>query len=206
MINYGKESRLLNIKYSIIEFYKKNKTIIFVIGVLLIIALLTGIFTSIKMYNLDKDIDLKKYSIYALLDGSVYSFKYFFLRLVSTLIVCGLLFVFSLNIWVAGFGFALIVYRAFLITLNCTFAIIKCGFSGMLFPLIVILLSQILLIALLGILFILMLNNAKHKKKFNCVLVDDKYKILYILLGILIVALIETLLLVVFKPTTILII
>ena len=78
MINYGKESRLLNIKYSIIEFYKKNKIIIFVIGVLLIIALLTGIFTSIKMYNLDKDIDLKKYSIYALLDGSVYSFKYFF--------------------------------------------------------------------------------------------------------------------------------
>lgn len=206
MINYSKESRLANIKYSLLEFYNKNKAIIFFVGITLVVALLTGIFTSIKLYNLDKDIDLKKYSIHALLDGSVYTFKYFFLRFLSLLLMCGLLFVFSLNFWVSGFGYALLIYRGFLITLNCTFAIIKCGFSGMLFPLIIILLSQITLICLLGVLFVFFLNNARHKKKYNCLFQNDKNKILYILLVIFLVALLETLLLIIFKPTTILII
>lgn len=206
MINYKKESFFANLKYSLIEFYNKNKWLIIIIGLLLAVALLTGIFTSIKLYNLDNDIDLKKYSISAFLDGSVYTFKNLFLRFLSLVLVCGLLFVFSLNIWVAGFGYALLIYRGFLITLNCTFAIIKCGFSGSLFPILIIFLSQVLLICLLGILFIVLLNNARYKKRFGCVLAKDKYKLLYLLITILIVTLVETLLLIIFKPTTILII
>lgn len=206
MINYNKESKLTNIKYSIIGFLNKNKFLIIALGILLIIALLTGIFTSIKLYNLDNDIDLKKYSIHALLDGSVYSFKYFLLRFLSTIIVCSLLFVFSHNVWISILGYALLIYRAFLITLNCTFVIIKCGFSGMFFPLLVIFLSQILLLCLLGVLFIVLLNMAKNKKKFGCVLIQDKIKLVYVLIAILVISLLETLLLVIFKPTSILII
>ena len=153
-----------------------------------------------------RHIDLKKYSIQSLLDGDIYSFKFFFLRFLSVILVGGLLFVFSLNIWLYGFGLCLLVYRSFLITLNCTFVIIKCGFSGMLFPLIIVFLSQIILICLLTILFILFINMARSKKRYGCVQIRDKYYILYILLAILIICIIESLLLFIFKPTTILII
>ncbi|MBQ7884914.1 MAG: hypothetical protein IJ318_02315 [Clostridia bacterium] len=206
MINYQKESRRIGFKYALVEFYNKNKVLIYIMSALLLIALLTGVFTAVKLLKLDGDLDLKKYSIYALIDGSVYTFKYFMLRLLSVSLMAGLLFVFSLAPWVYAFGFVILIYRGFLITLNCTFVIIKYGFSGMMFPLLVVFLAQIVMVALLAVVFILFLNMLKEKKRCGRFLPDYKHKVFTTFLIILIVALVEMLLLFVFKPTTILII
>lgn len=206
MMNYGQQSFFDNFKYSLLEFYNKNKWLIFTVLILLILALLTGIFTSVKLFKMDSDIDLEKYSIYTLIEGDAYSFKYFLLRYVSVFLICGLLFVFSLTAWLYCFGFLLLIYRCFLVSLNCTFLLLKCSFSEFMFPLIVIFIAQILIMILLSMLFITFLNISKNKKRYKCIFPNEKRKVLYIIIAILLAVLIQTLLLLIFKPTTILII
>lgn len=206
MINYGRQSFFDNLKYSLLEFYNKNKWLIFTILILLVLAMLTGIFTSVKLFKIDSDIDLEKYSIYALIEGDAYSFKYFLLRYVSVFLICGLLFVFSLTAWLYGLGFLLLIYRCFLVALNCTFLLLKCSFSEFMFPLIVIFLAQILIMLLLAMLYIIFLNLAKNKKRYKYLFPNEKRKVIYTIILLSLAVLIETLLLLIFKPTTILII
>lgn len=203
MINYNNKAKWFNIKCSIVEFYRKNRWLIILLGILILLSLLTGIFTSIKLYNLDNDIDLKGFSVYAVLDGSIYSFKYFLLRFISNLFVVGLLFLFCMNKFVSVFGVVLIVYRAFLITLNCTFIIIKQGLGGIFTSIIIVFPCQLLCLIMLALIFIVLLKLFKDKKE--CGVFDRNLfrLITFLLIGILIIDLIEILLLLLFKPTTI---
>ena len=205
MINYNNQSKWLNFKYAAKEFYSKNKVIIFVVGALILLALLTGIFTSIKLCNLDEDIELKDYSIYILIDGSIYSFKYFILRLVSSLVIVGLLFVFSLKKFLNCFGVALLIYRSFLITLNCTFIIIKLGIGGIMGALLIILPCHLICLTLLFLTFITLLNLAKHKRECGAPNKDLLNLLWALLIGIIIIDIVEIILLLIFKPTTILV-
>lgn len=202
-MNYNNNAKWLDIKCTIVEFYRKNRWLIILLGFLLVLALLTGIFTSIKLYNLDNDIDLKGYSVYAVLDGGIYSFKFFVLRFISNLFVVALLCLFCLNKFVSVFGVVLIVYRAFLITLNCTFIIIKQGLGGLFTSIIIVFPCQLICLILLSLIFIILLKLFKSKKE--CGIYDrNLLSILVVLLiGLLIIDLIEVLLLLLFKPTTI---
>ncbi|MBE7074426.1 MAG: hypothetical protein E7376_00375 [Clostridiales bacterium] len=205
MINYNKESRLLNLKYACLEFYNKNKILIIILGLFLIVALLTGIFTSIKLYNLDNDIELEKFSMYSIIDGSIYTFRHCLLRMLSSVVMVGLLFIFSLNGFLSLFGYMLLIYRAFLITLNCTFVIISIGLGGIIGCLIIILPCQLLSLMLQCVIFMIFLNVKKEKKR--CGFIDNSHfkKILIFSIVLLIANLLEGGLLIIFKPTTILI-
>lgn len=204
MKNYNNQAKWATLKYTIIEFLQKHKVWLVVLGSLILIALLTGVFTSIKLYNLDNDIDLTDYSIKTMLNGDIYTFGYFLLRLVSCLVVVGLLLVFAMNKFLYFLGISLIVYRAYLITLNCTFIIIKCGVSGILNAFLIILPCQILFLLILSLLFLLFVGIFKQKKIGGCG--DYNNLIMWLLIMMLIIDVVEIILLVVFKPTTILII
>ena len=206
MVNYNNKSRWAGFKYSIIEFLNKNKWLLTLLSILIVLALLTGIFTSIKLYNLDNDIDLEKYSMYSLIDGNIYSFGFFLLRYLSCVIIIGLLFVFSKNVFLGILGIVIIVYRAFLVTLNCTFIIIKLGFGGILSSVLIIFPCQLLILLLLALIFITFVNMAKNKKE--CGMVGQDYLRLFfmLLLILFLVDIVEVTLLLIFKPTTILIV
>ena len=162
MVNYNGQAKWVAIKYAVVEFWRKNKFLLILLGALILIALLTGVFTSIKLYNLDNDIDLTDYSVKTMVDGSIYSFSYFLLRLLSCLIIIGLLLLFSLNKFMYFLGVSLIVYRTYLITLNCTFIIIKYGVGGILNAILIVLPCQLLFLFLITIIFVLFIFvNAK---------------------------------------------
>ena len=205
-MNYNKSGKWLSLKYAIVEYYKKNKILIYIIGGLILLALLTGIFTSIKLYNLDNDIDLSDYSISTLVDGTIYSFKYFLLRLLSSLIIVGILYVFCLNKYLYSFGVAILMYRAFLISLNCVLVIIRFGVGGILTSLLIIFPCHIICLVTLCLIFITFINLLKNKK--DCGIIDKNYmNLFYFLICVLLVVdLIEIFLLLIFKPTTILIV
>lgn len=204
MKNYNNQAKWITFKYSVIEFLRKYKFWLIFLGSLILIAMLTGIFTSIKLFNLDNDIDLTEYSIKTMMSGEIYSFGYFLLRLVSCLIVVGLLVLFAMNKFVYFLGVSLLVYRAYLITLNCTFIIIKCGVGGILNVFLILLPCQLLFLSILTILFVLFIGMFKQKKIGGC----GEYNnlILWLLILLLVIDIVEILLLIVFKSTTILII
>lgn len=206
MINYNSQSRLIAIKYAVIEFWQKNKFWIILLGSLMLIALLTGIFTSIKLYNLDNDINLDDYSVNTILNGNVYSFGYFLLRILSCLIIAGLLYLFSLSKFTYFLGLALIIYRAYLVTLNCTFIVIKLGVGGIISSLLIVLPCQLLFLFIMCVLFILFMNINKQKSQCGTVDKSSLNLMLVLLLLFLVVDIVEIILLVIFKPTTILII
>ena len=67
-----------------------------------------------------------------------------------------LLFIFALNKFVSLFGYILISYRAFLVTLNCTLLIKYMGIGGAINSIIIIFpcqLMQLLLVAMVFVLF-----------------------------------------------------
>ena len=205
MINYSKESKKACIRFGLIDFIKKNKALIICISIIILISLLTGIFTAIKLYNLDNDIDLEDYSIYKLIDGSIYSFSSLILRILSIVIICLLIFVFTLNKYSSILAFLLIIYRTFLITVNCTFLIIKSGLSGLINSLI-ILPFQIINIIIISIFLIICIMKTKYKKE--CGYINYNHSKLLILLFVLSVLTCsaETIVLLIFKPTTILVV
>lgn len=205
-MNYKSGSKWLNIKYAVTDFFNKNKWLIIVLGILLLLALLTGMFTAIKLYNIDNDIDLEEYSMYTLMDGSIYSFKYLLLRLLSCFIVLGLLYVFSLTKYLYSFGFALVIYRAFLITLNVTLIIIRLGISGVLTSILIILPCQIVCVVILALLFILLMTMLKSKKECKYVPEEISNAFVILLISMVLVCVVEAILLLIFRPTTILII
>lgn len=206
MINYSGQSRLISIKYAVIEFWQKNKFWIILLGSLMLIALLTGIFTSIKLYNLDNDISLDDYSVNTILNGNIYSFSYFLLRILSCLIIASLLYVFSLSKFTYFLGLALIIYRTYLVTLNCTFIIIKLGVGGIISSLLIVLPCQLLFLFVMCTLFIIFMDINKQKKQCGVVDKSSMNLMLVLLFLFLVIDIVEVVLLVIFKPTTILII
>lgn len=206
MSNYYGKSKWLEFKYGFTEFLNKNKWLIIIVSIAIILSLLTGIFTSVKLYNLDNSIDLEQYSMYTLIDGDIYSFRFFLLRFLSCLIMVFLLYVFSLNKFLSILGLALIIYRSFLITLNCTFIIIKLGLNGFISVFLIILPCQLLFIVLLALIFVLLTNMQKIKKECGCAESSQKQALLTLIILLLVVDIVEVILLLIFKPTTILII
>lgn len=206
MKNYLIESKSLDLKYGLLNFYNKNKWIILSLSLVLIIALLTGVFTSIKLYKLDSDLDLKEYSIYALLNGSLYTFKYVLLRILSICIVSILLYVCALSKWLYILGVGLLVYRAFLIALNCALVVVKYGINGLFFSLIIICICQILILLLLALQYVVFINMIQTKKVCGSILWEDKNKLVWIFILLAVASILQLIILYIFKATTLLII
>lgn len=206
MINYSKVSKFASIRYSLIEFYKKNQIKIWIISFLILVALLTGIFTAVKLTDLEKALKYAEFSFEALMEGDIYKFSFFIKRFGSILLVLALLLLCSLNKFTRTFGYVLIAYRGFLLSLNITLIIMHMGFAGAVNAIIVILPCQLLELLLMTLFFVVTIhaiNDKNYCGKFNGMFV--KY-LLLILLGTFLVNVIELILLLIFKATTILII
>ncbi|MBE7082059.1 MAG: hypothetical protein E7378_00045 [Clostridiales bacterium] len=205
-MNYTKIVKGNNLRYAFIEFFNKNKAKIIIAFVIIIFTLLTGIFTAVKLYNLDKDLNLKQFSMYAVLNGNIYTFANFLLRILSALIVLGLLFLFSTTKYTAFLGYLLLAYRAMLLGINCALIILKVGWSGIFISLLIILPCQLLMLILMTLFFILAISLFKTKRTCGYIPTEYKKIVLAAFFGVLIVNLIEVLILFIFKPTTLLIV
>lgn len=206
MINYNRIGKLSQVKYSLLNFYSKNKFKILLIGFLLVVFLLTGVFTALKISDLEKAIKTAEFSFEAITNGDIYDFSFLIKRFLSFLLVVALLFVFSLNKYINIFGYILICYRAYLVALNCTLIIRYMGIGGVINSIVIILPCQIIQLVLISIMFLIFCAIRKYKKE--CGIYNKTYNkyILYVLISSLLVNIIELLLLIIFKATTILII
>lgn len=206
MINYSKIGKLSQIKYSLLHFYSKNKFKIFIICFLIVVFLLTGIFTALKISDLEKALKSAEFSFEAVANGDIYDFSFFIKRYMSILLMIGLLFVFSLNKFISVFGFVLIGYRSYLVALNCTLIIRYMGIGGVINSIVIILPCQIIQLLLMSIVFMIFCVMKKEKKE--CGFVNRNYLkyLIWMLVLSFVVNIIELLLLIIFKATTILII
>ena len=206
MINYNKEASLTNIKYNILSFFSQNKTILFLIASFIVLSLLTGLFTGIKLYNISGTINPGDYSFVTIVSGDIYSVSIFIKRFLSTILVIGLCIIFSINRWLSIFGFLLICYRAFLLALNCTFIIIYLGIGGAINSVLIIFPCQIISLLIISIMFVISLRA--FKLKAMCGKLNGNY-FKWLMLSIILAFttnIIEALLLLTFKSTTLLII
>ena len=135
--------------------------------------LLTGLFTALKVSDLEKAMKMVEYSFETISDGNIYEISFFVKRCLSIFLIIGLLFIFSLNKWCLLFGYILICYRAFLITLNCVLLIRYVGIGGIVNTIIIILPCQIIQILLIGLIFI-MLCVCRCEKR-DCGVCDKKH-------------------------------
>ena len=205
MSNYGNIVRLSEIKYGLLEFYKKYKYLILTILFFLILSVLTGCFTAVKIYKNNKDINYCDFSFITLYNGTIYNFVVFTRRYLSALVVIAILTLAAINKHLKILGFMFICYRAFLLSLNCVFIILLLGLGGALNAILIILPCNILCILIMSIYFILCINLGNNKN--NCKKNGGLGKYLVItMVGVLLINGLECLLLFILKPTTILII
>lgn len=206
MINYNKVGRFANIKYSIIQFYNRNKLKVFVVGFIIVLTLLTGVFTAIKISDLEKAIKSVEFGFEALSNGDIYELSFFFQRYLSILLVMALLFVFSLTKFTCIFGYMLIGYRSFLLALNCSLIIRYMGLGGVINSIIIILPCQLCQLLLMSLFLVISCQLFKDKKECGKISQIQLKLLLTILAVSFLVNIIELLLLLTFKATTILII
>lgn len=206
MLNYNKISKLSHIKYSLIAFYNKYKSKVLITSFLLMVFFLTGVFTALKISNLDDVVKKIGFSFEAIIDGDVYSFSFFIKRFLSFLLVFALLYVFSLNKFLNIFGIALLCYRMFLLALNCTLIIRFIGVGSIIIALLIILPCQLIQIIILSCMFFIFCAINKEKKE--CGFINKSYIkiIIYLVITSLIINLVELILLIIFKATTILVV
>ncbi len=200
-------SAFYNLKYSLIEFFSNNKAKIVVCCLFCLVGILTGIFTAVKLQSAgDNDILDSFNVIYKLEDFENFSAN-FFARLLSYLLVSLLLLVFSLNSFLSIFGWCLLAYRSFLISLNCVSFIFIFSFNGILKSVLIIFPCQLLMIIALMLFFCYMSNIFCKNKKYGCNKGSSIIMpILVCNIILTILNLIETLLLFIFRSNVILVI
>ena len=204
-MNYNKACIINNTKYSIVHFCSKHKAKIFTILFLVFLAILVGIFTAIKISDVSKALDKIEFSFEALISGDIYTVSFFFKRLFSVLLIMGLMFVFSLNKFLCPLGFILLSYRAFLFALNCVLIVRHLGF-GCVVNIIIIIPCQLLQLLFIAIMLLIFMAIFKEKRRFGTINKLFTRAAVWVITASVFVGLIELILLLIFKATTILII
>lgn len=206
MINYNNVSKFANFKYTCMHFFNKHKIMIVLIGFIIILFLLTGIFTALKITDMEKALKLVEFSFESLVDGKIYTFSFFVKRISSCLLVMGLLYLFAMTKFTCPLGYLLIGYRAFLLSINFTLILRYMGIGGLINCLIIAV-CQILQLLHLGLFFALLCALFKEKKGIGRVNNNALGRcLLYTAIASLVVNVLELILLLIFKASTILII
>ena len=132
----------------------------------------------------------------------------FFTRLLSSLLIMLLLFVFSLNRFLFPLGLILLAYRNYLLGLNICFMIIIYGFSGAILSIFIILPCHLVCLAILSLFYIIAIRTRQDYCNFGGYRFSKQR--LFILLGffiaIFLICLIESILLAVLSVNVILVI
>lgn len=203
----SKYSRLYGIKYSIRDYFANNKTKLMICCLFCLVGLFTGIFTAFKLQSLGDEDILESFNVvYKIEDFENFSLN-FFSRLLSYTLVLVLLFVFTFHPFLQVFGYLLVAYRSFLVTLNCVSFILIFSFSGIIKSILIIFPCQLLMILALIVFFCYLCDKIKENKLYAC----NKLQtiILPILICLIILSLlnlVETFLLFIFRSNVILVI
>ena len=200
-------TNLFNLKYSMLEFLSQNKIKIIICCMFCFVGLLTGIFTAVKLHSIGDEDILESFNVIFKIEDFENFSANFFARLLSYVLVTILLFLFSCNSFLQIFGWCLIAYRSFLITLNCVSFIFIFSFNGIIKSVLIIFPCQLLMTLTLIIFFCFMCNVMRRNKVYYC----NKFNsiITPLLITILVLTtlnLIETFLLFIFRSNVILVI
>lgn len=196
-----------NIKYQTIDFLYKHKIKIYVCTFCLILGILTGVFTAIKMYNSDASELFDAFNITNSVEEIEKFNENFFGRMLSYEIVSLLLFVFAQASVLSVFGYCLITYRAFLVSINCVMLVVVYSFGGILKSILIIFPCQLLILVIMSLYFCYNTFLAYDRKKYKNIKIKDcLYPFVSVSILLTIVNIIETLLLFVFKSNIILVI
>lgn len=206
MINYNKASKFANLKYSCIAYYNKYKIKIFLASFIIILFLLTGIFTALKISDMEKALKTVEFSFEALIDGKIYSFSFFVKRLLSCFLVMGLLYVFAMTKFTFPLGYLLIGYRAFMLGINFALILRHMGI-GALINCLIIFICQMLQLLVIAMFFTLICALFKEKRNLGHIFDNGLKKgIVYAIILSLLINVLEVILLLLFKASSILII
>ncbi len=164
--SYAYVCKISNLKYSLIGFFKTNKLKIFVLIFIVLLALITGIFTAIKYIKTDTLFDFNNFGLTEFSKGNIASLSLFFQRLLSYLVVLSLLFLCSLYAPLFPVGCIIIAYRSFLLGLNVALIISLCGISGLISALLIFL-FQFFILFLCAVFLCLCRKKIFCKRKFG---------------------------------------
>lgn len=202
--SYSFLCKVSNIKYGLISTYKHNKLIIFIGLFCVLVGLLTGIFVAFKSGITTStlgDYNLQIYSCQEYADiHSLLSRIFSYLCVLLILTVC------SLTVFLTPIGFLTIAYRSYLIGFNCSLMIILFGVSGAINSLIIILPFQLASMLVFLVYFVLRLNISVQKRKIGSSDLNASKVFILTLIILILLAIVETLLLLLFNAGTILVI
>lgn len=194
-------------KYQTIDFLYRHKIKIYICLFCLVLGILTGVFTAIKMFNTDSSELFDAFNITTSISEIESLSANFFGRLVSCEIVAILLLLFSQTIFTEIFGYCLITYRAFLVSINCVSLVIIYSFGGVLKAILIILPCQLIMLFVLCMYFCYNNYLCIERRKYRSIKAKDfifPFLIVSAVLGI--ANILETVLLFVFQSNVILVI
>lgn len=207
MKNVSFSRRWMGVRYKLFEVFKDNrKTTLFFI-LIAIVGIFTGIFTAVKYSQGFTLIDFNDFSLSSYLNGNLGTSSLFYSRLFSSCVVSLMIFVSSSSIFLIPVNIFVVVYRAYLLSLNATIIIIFNGLGGILCTIFIVVPCQLISLFLI-IMFCAYAFKFSYIKKRYGICNDFKiwHKFLIFFTLLLIINLIETLLLYIFSSKIILVI
>ena len=157
--------RSLNIKYALQAFFRKNKILIVVLGIVALLGVLTGVLVAVKSGITHETASNFDICLCVLGDGFEFGTMWdcFFSILLNLLVLS----IASLWVFLLPVGFVVVAYRGYLLGFNAAVLVILFGFGGAISSILVILPCQ-LAILLVEICFCaLMVGDADCKKKYG---------------------------------------
>jgi hypothetical protein len=207
MKSYTYASKFSNLRFSALNFVKKNQVKIIIIGLVALLALITGVFSAAKYMRGETSIIFSDFGLKEFVKGNSGTSTMFFQRMWSICAVMLLLTLLSMNSMLFSLGIIVIVYRGFLLGLNVTFIIVLHGIGGIITGLIIIFPFQLLMLALMIWFYITARDRCITKSKYGTKSGINLFLLaMLFLLALTLVNLIETILLVLTSAKVILII
>ena len=199
-------SQMSSLKCKFLDGFKNNKKTCFIIVIVCLIGILTGIFTAINYCNGQSLINFNDYSMCKFLSGDLASVDLFFSRFFSYTLVLSIIFLSSVSVYLFPLSLFVLAYRGYLLSLNVSIMIILYGINGIVTGILIIFPIHLLGLIFLSTFACICFKKAVLTKRFGACnfKVWDKYLIFLLLLTLLNV--VETLLLVVFSSRSILVI
>lgn len=207
MKNTGFSKRYSSFKYKAFDSFKQNKKVAFFLIIFAVIGLFTGLFAGIRYFNGYTIIDFNDFSISAYLNGELGTSSLFYSRLFSTVMVSIIIWISSISIYLLPMSLIVIIYRSYLLALNCTIIILFNGLGGIISCLFIIIPCQLIAMLLIVMFASYAFKYSYIKRHFGfCNEFKIWKKVMLFFFLILIINLIETLFLFVFSSRVILVI
>lgn len=195
--------KMSNLKFLISDFISNNKIKIIIGIFVVLLGILTGIFTALKS-NEHKLLTFD-YLIYDFVDGELHTLPVMFNRLLSCEIVFIIISISSITVFLIPIGYFVIIYRSYLVGFNSALLIISFGLTGCLSA-IIIFLCQLAILIILTLYFSLLLQRNRVKRKYGCHTSNIKFITIFLIFNIILlcVIILETLLFLIFRSKVIL--